>query len=915
MRQIISLLTFMMAVNCQLSTLSAQTTVPAGPVSGTWKKSGSPYKINGQVTVPRDSTLKIEAGVKVEFQGSYMMHVYGSIQAKGVAGDSVWFTAANKTTGWQGIHIHRNKPGADSNLYFWSVFEYVVNIATSTSTGVFRLDTINNISFNNSVWRYNKAVRGACFVPIKCDVRFANCLFYRNEITSSNSAVVNSGGSVMNGGYNNIVFNNCKFLYNKSRLPLQADDSVKSRSGGVILFGLGDLQILGCEFIGNSASSYSCLYITSNSTDKIIISDTKFENNYSSGKACCYFGNSSAAQLSVKNTIFRKNRIGNYLISVQSTDLSVGFLTSSPSIDNCVFMSSNGYSAFDGHSVRVNHSQFIGIDSTAMYFPQGTDIRISNSLIANNYRGLFVGGYAVITNCAVVNNGNFKLSQYASPAGIQFGSSGSAASVSIYNSIVQNNYGPYGMANIIGGQGGTICQGIKNTILQGGTDSTKLLYISGKMQFNNLSNIFNDTVKFVNPPGGFGPEHYNPNNDFHILNTCSYTYPGWNAGLNSFTDVYSGIVVNHTNTVDLDGNPRIRCGTVDIGPYELEGSKQSVSISREPSDQLVCPKSTVTADAEACGAGVAYQWQSSSDGNNFANISGATAAGYNFIPADSGYYRLLIHQQECNKRDTSNVAKIAFKPGSTIKWISGMNDTAVCKNQAVSLKSTIGGSNLIWQWQQSNNGTSFSNITGGTTNPYLINAGSTSWYRLLVKNTLCNYSDTFSASKITANPLPTPNLGADATVPNNGSKLLNPGTFNNYLWSTGANTATLTVDKNNLNVGANSIWVEVTDANTCKGRDTVVITLEPSGGLQDPATAGILVFPIPAGKTLNIQLPEQFSATQESNKYQLNDLNGRLLLSGSLQLQTQVSLIDIPAGIYILTLEVDGKLYGLRVVK
>ena len=58
-----------------VKSLTAQTNIPTGPVSGTWKKANSPFKINGQIYVPKDSTLRIEKGVKVEFQGSYSLEV------------------------------------------------------------------------------------------------------------------------------------------------------------------------------------------------------------------------------------------------------------------------------------------------------------------------------------------------------------------------------------------------------------------------------------------------------------------------------------------------------------------------------------------------------------------------------------------------------------------------------------------------------------------------------------------------------------------------------------------------------------------------------------------------------------------------------------------------------------------------
>jgi hypothetical protein len=61
--------------------LIGQTPVPAGDIFGIGGLAGSPYLIEGNITVPDDSTPVIEPGVRVEFQGSYTMFVQGRILA------------------------------------------------------------------------------------------------------------------------------------------------------------------------------------------------------------------------------------------------------------------------------------------------------------------------------------------------------------------------------------------------------------------------------------------------------------------------------------------------------------------------------------------------------------------------------------------------------------------------------------------------------------------------------------------------------------------------------------------------------------------------------------------------------------------------------------------------------------------
>ena len=63
---------------------NAQTSIPGGNVSGFWALAGSPYYIQGSIVIPNDSTLTIEPGVTVNFQGTsaqiYIIFFHGCLQ-------------------------------------------------------------------------------------------------------------------------------------------------------------------------------------------------------------------------------------------------------------------------------------------------------------------------------------------------------------------------------------------------------------------------------------------------------------------------------------------------------------------------------------------------------------------------------------------------------------------------------------------------------------------------------------------------------------------------------------------------------------------------------------------------------------------------------------------------------------------
>ncbi len=82
--------------------------IVAGPsVSGTWRKSQSPYIVTGDIRVPRSKTLTIEPGVVVKFAGRFSLTVgyRATLRAGGTEQEKVLFTASDRKEGWLGIRF------------------------------------------------------------------------------------------------------------------------------------------------------------------------------------------------------------------------------------------------------------------------------------------------------------------------------------------------------------------------------------------------------------------------------------------------------------------------------------------------------------------------------------------------------------------------------------------------------------------------------------------------------------------------------------------------------------------------------------------------------------------------------------------------------------------------------------------
>jgi parallel beta-helix repeat protein len=100
------------------------TDIPAGNVSGIWTLSGSPYYIDGEITIPNDSTLTIEPRVWVVFNGHYKLNVQGRLLAVGTEVDSIVFTAAVPETGWHSIRFRKTPATNDTSEISYCIIRY-----------------------------------------------------------------------------------------------------------------------------------------------------------------------------------------------------------------------------------------------------------------------------------------------------------------------------------------------------------------------------------------------------------------------------------------------------------------------------------------------------------------------------------------------------------------------------------------------------------------------------------------------------------------------------------------------------------------------------------------------------------------------------------------------------------------------
>ena len=365
----------------------AETPIEAGFVYGTWIADNSPYEINGEITIPNDSTLIIEPGVTVKFKGHYALQVQGRLIAVGTEADSILFTVADTngfnradTTlgGWFGIRFIDTPVSNDSSKLAYCRMEYgkaVANFWHLNAGGAFcainfgKIEIAHCLFIHNlaggseeelptggaihlawsdiivkeSILSHNRAIAGGAVQYHESNPTFINTIFTNNAARDA--------GAISDAGNCISAYNNCQFLNNSSKGP-----------GGAVSFGYHSYSELdNTTFSGNSAlsgagilASYSELQITNATFEnntvtniggglsldscQVVINNCTFRNNngdvwaggihsYSSDLKVtdCYFENNSAEELSGGiHSDFTRLTVKNTTFSGNSADISGG---------------------------------------------------------------------------------------------------------------------------------------------------------------------------------------------------------------------------------------------------------------------------------------------------------------------------------------------------------------------------------------------------------------------------------------------------------------------------------------------------------------------------------------------------------------------------------------------------------------
>ena len=222
---------------CLLAGLLAVGASYATDVSGAlpvWSAANSPYRVKGDVIVPRGVTLVIEPGVDVLFDADAVILVEGALRAEGTARDSIRFLPGESSV-WRGIRIaggdslnvlqHARITGAWGRAHRGEARGGALSVGNGA-----RLDV------SHSVLEHNRADSsgGAIHVDFRARVRMLSTTLRDNVAWHGGGAHVFFGGS--------LEARNCVF---------EADSAEK---GGAVFVYYSRAAMRGCVFRGNAAA-------------------------------------------------------------------------------------------------------------------------------------------------------------------------------------------------------------------------------------------------------------------------------------------------------------------------------------------------------------------------------------------------------------------------------------------------------------------------------------------------------------------------------------------------------------------------------------------------------------------------------------------------------------------------------------
>lgn len=834
----------------------AQTTIPANTaLSGVLDKLGSPYYVKGDVFVPADSTLLIEAGVEVVFVGKYQLKVYGNIKAVGTAKDTIRFYPMDVNLRWSGIRYYGKSRVRDSAVFKFCKFSFCgpklsnFDCAMVLKNGHF---SIENCVFNNHVSQIGVN-------SLLCDsvlsLNINACHFTRNSTVNSNPNITQEVYGVV--AMTNGTISNCLFDLNIIKNPYNSNDDGSGDgkgSGGTLYLSnyfknkKANVKVNNCRFINNNCGGVGAgISISYFTVGTILIKGCDFTNN-NSGRygALTYVGSGNYESDPFNFKIDACNFVGNKASSSMfgPGDAAAIAILNYKTVDsliikNCVFSKNTGYHTCVFRGQQYRNGFFLMNNVFKNNYAGCFDINFNAYLYSINnkyYNNLFMG--VVRTNNGTMDERFYSINDLYAYNGVK------TDTVKLYKAWNLNDK-DFIFANLtpalyVMGSKSPIFRNcifwenrflngklrhleysrqkfeeVSNSIFQGHVDSTVVIscdtcHYPFTYNIKSRNAIRYDDPLFIKPPSGYGPDANTDSVNFNLVNNCTQRSPAYNAGMNNALSSMS-------NLNDCEGKSRVLCDTVDIGPYEIPYQYKNAHITQEPKDSSFCDHQVVLHLSSTCNPNVEITWQRLNS-SVWTDVIKTRSNTYQYQSPVSGRYRAIYKQLDCQIADTSTTFNL-------------------------SLRAT-----------------------------------------------------------------PKPILGKDTSIGLSNKLVLNPGKFDSYLWQDNARDSVYHISGYLQDLGEVLYWVKVGYTNGCYATDSILVTVVANNSLDVVSQLGWRVYPNPSRDVI-VLLNENGKLCQ----WALFTTAGEFLSAG--KQDDAIKLSEFASGVYWLKLQSDGREEFIKILK
>jgi hypothetical protein len=704
---------------CYVVASTAQTNIPAGNVSGNWTKAGSPYKVQGEITVAKGSTLSLEPGTIVEFQKNNGMIVDGILNANGKKGDSITFRAASGFV-WSGITFYRNTQ-IDTIRFNFCKWENVAEKWLSYHGKYpFEWRPLNVLLSRNIFCAYSSplVIKNCSFYFNVAKKKQANLIYAFKTtliidsvfITSASDTISNSSGligcdssefySIDHVKAMNIKYFNFLFIASEN-IALITKPSMVRRISALDCPKMFMVALRNCRNNMVDDVSGDNIRIGANLTNSnnCVIKNVNIKNSETA-----FTSSGNCVGSIVENCVFEKCGI---ITQVPSLEI----YSSGPLFKNCSFNDSK-----------------CGINISQNYGP-GTPLFLNCNFDGSLSSAAGIEGYPAFINCNFTNNSDIRNNYTGAEnipymGGVVVSREFNNSRPYFFNCLFWNNRDSFGHHNSIVLMGKVVKVDLINCLIEGdssegikGYDDD--LYKDMRIPAGNLS---------YSKSNGRSPGFVDSaTKDYSLLNTCSNTAYAINKGMSGdllsqypFTILLSQYGVNIYETTDLAGNPRVMDDTLDIGCYESSGTKRALKLRSKYNDTTLCYGGSSSYGVKAYGTVQSYQWQKKT-GNTISNINNTKSLALEDM-RESYAYRLMVSNNECLPlKDSSRWFDVSIN--SPLKkgiLISPDKDTFQMKDSIVLSTMTSGYQTYTWSKGKTTGSIRYKGSDLGAKGPHII---------------------------------------------------------------------------------------------------------------------------------------------------------------------------------------------------